>query len=160
MTITVSNASTNFEVDLNRIVARLKINIQDVIPPNAKSLTVIVNGDAQGLSLQSLVPDYATSYYYNVTPVTPGTIPSAIYITIANTTTSFSVEIKSTTGVVTNPSQLGSYTIVADKLISGVTCAANQTTVLTGNLYTGTDQGFTVTYNPAWDPGTPTTINF
>lgn len=160
MSITVSSSSTSFEVDLNRIVARLKINIQDVIPPNAKSLTVIVNSDAQALSVQSLVPDYATSYYYNVTPITPGTIPVAIYITIANTTAPFSVELKSTTGVVTSPSQLNSYTIVADKLISSVTCMANQTTVLTGNLYTGIDQGFTVSYNPAWDPGTPTTINF
>jgi hypothetical protein len=159
-TITVNGSSTSYSIDLARVVAQLQIKIGDIIPANAKSLTVIVTKDAQALALANLSVEYATPYYYNITPVTPGSKFATISLIIANTMTGFNVELKSTDGVVTSPSQIAGYNVVGDKVIQNVTCMQNETTILSGNLFNGTDQGFTITYNPQWDPGTPTTIHF
>jgi hypothetical protein len=159
MSITVSSSAQSFPVSLDRIVGRLEVVIQDAIPANAKSLTVYVNGDAQALQLVNLTPEYQGNYFYNILPVS-GYTNTTVYAIIANTQTSFPVEIKSTDSPIGDTSRFTKFNVLGDKLIPAVTCKANETTVLTGKLYDGTGQGFTITYDPTWDTGSPTTIHF
>lgn len=153
MSITVGSSNASYSINLDRMVAQLEVIVQDAIPAGAKNLTVYINGDASALATLNLAVVNTGNYFYPLTNLVAGTTNTTEYITVANTATPLTIEIKCI--------DAGGTTVFADKTITGVTFQAGATTVLTGNLFSaGSGQGFTVTYDPKWNVGTPTTIHF
>jgi hypothetical protein len=144
--------SISFQVpDSNyRVVAQLKVNIQDAIPANAKQIQVTFSDyqdmrtstgqvDPNALALRRTIQK-------EVKPGATGTMLSAILL---NTKDTFSVEIKCLDA---------NNNVIAVKTVGGVSCKANETTLLTGNLFGTGGTGFNVTYDPTW--GVPTQTGF
>jgi hypothetical protein len=139
ISFTTPDSVYNFTLD--RSVAQLQVKLKDAVPINAKQISLTFK-DYQSIYASNGLPKFDTDVQRTVTMnVTPGTIGTVLSTILLNTLNPFSVEIKCSDAA---------NNVIAVKTVSGVTCRANETTVLTGNLFGSGGTNFNVTYNPAW----------
>lgn len=146
-TLTVSGGNINQNINMNRIVAELSIDILDQIPATATKIVLTVSQDYEYYSFSTQTPNTAVS-----PRTTTFTLPSSVLgtsnyknsIIMLNTITPFTVTIVCYDS---KNDPLGQATI------SNVTLQPNTETILSGDLF-GNSTGFTTTLNHTWDPGT------
>lgn len=129
-----------YNLNLDRVVSQLQVKIKDAIPANAKSISLTFR-DYQSIFASNGLPKTDTDLQRVVTMnVTPGMV-NTVLSTILLNNGPYSVEIK----CIDNAGN-----VLAVKTVSGVTSKANETSVLTGNLFGSGGTSFNITYNPAW----------
>lgn len=154
LSITVGSTGTNtFTASLDRIVAQLEVNIEDSIPAGATVMKIKVINDNQYFDPVAGAPYFGEAFTHTFAAGAVGATNTKYNAIVLNTTTSFSVEIICTDAT--------GNTIYKDKTIPNVTCMANETTIVTGKLFTSSigNAKFSVTYDPEWNP-TPVSIGF
>jgi hypothetical protein len=154
--LTITNGPVNQTVALTRIVSKVEIDFNDVIPANASRLEVEINQDdflyltSNGTPSQ---PDTVT-YHLTIPNSAKGTNTYKVSEIVLNTATPFNVLL---TAYDSNNNVIATHTVI------DVTCTANQRTILTGNFSnsstnnnTGTQ--FNVSVDPSWN--SPTIIHY
>lgn len=152
ITFTVADAVLNEPVALDRITARLQINLQDDIQPNWQKITVSYTDYTYLLNLTLTPPDGYGKTGVTVTkaftPADVGTTGYSIAVETANIIAPFTVTLTLyDTG----------NNIISTKAIDNVVCQSNKITVLSGNVYTNST-GFKISVDTAWH--TPITQTF
>jgi hypothetical protein len=133
-----------YNLTLDRAVAQLQVKINDAIPANAKNIILTFN-DYQSIYAKNGLPRFDKAQQRTVSvSATPGAINTVLSAILLNTISPFNVEIKCTDAA---------DNVLAVTTVAGVSCKANEITILTGNLFGPTGTSFNVTYDPAW--GTP-----
>jgi len=146
ISFTVTTGAVGQNISMNRIVGQLIVNIQDAIPANATSIVLKINATSNTFDLGTALPEkpttvisptYTTLTSTNAnlyTPIVAGATNYKMYNYILNTIAPFTVTITCN----------GDQGIIAQKVISNVSCTANHQTILTGNLFGGAGTGSTV----------------
>lgn len=151
-TITVTDDAITQDVNLERIVGQLQVKILDAIPANVTSLQFTFNDTR--FSIASSSPDANNTYPLIIGGILPdsvkGTTNYSLTSYVANTTASFPVVITAYDA---------SNKVIGTAQVNDVSCLPNTRTVLSGNLFSGSSEGFTVTFNEVWSPDT-TIIHF
>ncbi|WP_299581625.1 hypothetical protein [Mucilaginibacter sp.] len=148
--ITVTG-DVNQDINLNRIVGQLEVDITDAIPATANSISITVDLDDLNFLLNSQTPTQAAKPTYTTT--IPASAKGKTNYTfrnlIGNTATPFNVTI-----VCYDAAKK----VLGTALVTNVTCQKNKRTILTGSLF-GTNNNFTVSLNDTWN-ATPINIPF
>ena len=147
--VTVGSGSTNFAVTLQREVGKLELNIFDNIPATADSLSFTINPELTDKILNSGFNDYgSTQQVITFTEAIPagakGKPNFVMDRIIGNTYLPFTVTIVCKTA---------SNQILGTAIANNVSCVANQRTILSGNLFSGSSstQSFTAKIDTAWN---------
>lgn len=145
MALTVEPSSNSDQtVNLERIVAKLMVNITDAIPANVTTITLTVTSDFDYYYFASALATSTPTkrvFTFSVPAVALGTINYQIQSILVNTVTPFTVNISS----YDSANQL-----LTQVNLSNITCTKNQTTLLSGNLFTGKTP-FQISLNSDWD---------
>jgi hypothetical protein len=145
--LTITNGPVNQTVALTRIVSKLEIDFNDVIPANASRLDVELNKEdfvyltTNGTPSQ---PDTVT-YHLTIPDAVKGTNTYKVSEIVLNTGSIFSVLLTAYDS---------GNNVIATHTITNVTCTVNQRTILSGNFAnTQTNNGtqFTINVDPSWD---------
>lgn len=149
-TITVPGADLNQTVTLTRIVGKLEINIEDPIPATVTKIAATVKNEVFGFNIfyADSVNSYnaAHDYLLFTQNVTAGDVNSKLSTLMFNTRFPFNVELIAYDAA---------NNIIADRIITNISCYKNKKTSLSGKLFGGTSTAggnFVVTINPTWDP--------
>ncbi len=154
-TLNVSNGNSTQTVSLDRIVSEITVDIKDALPPNAKSVGMIVKtgfydrffvGNSTTGPASGLYPLYFTNPILKADSGKTGYKISGLIL--AGSQVSINLYCNDAT-------QLA----IAQKNISNVTTQPNTQTILTGNLFggsgttnSGNTSGFHVTIDTTWNP--------
>ena len=152
--ITVADAAVNQNVNLTRIVSKLEVDFNDVIPANATRVDMFVNKEYFEYGFGTASPQLADTITtrFIVPDSVKGKSNYKITQLLLNTTTPFSVSLTAYDN--TNK-------VIATHAVSNVTCTKNQRTILTGNFsnaVTNNNKGFSITVDPNW--GAPTVVHY
>jgi Fimbrillin-A associated anchor proteins Mfa1 and Mfa2 len=144
--LTITNGPANQNVALTRIVGKLEVDFNDVIPANASRLDIELNKEDFLYFTATGLPGQADTLTYHLTvpDSVKGTSNYKVSELVLNTATPFSVIITAYDA---------SNTVIATHTVTNVTCTKNQRTILTGNFSnapTNTGTNFNVTVNPSW----------
>lgn len=144
--LTVTNGAVNQTVALKRIVAKLEVDFNDVIPANASRLDIQLHDEnfvyypARDTTGR---PDTLT-YHLTIPNSVKGTNTYKVSEIVLNTSTPFNVILTAYDS---------SNAVIATHTITNVTCTKNQRTILTGNFSntpTNNGQQFNVNVDPSW----------
>lgn len=146
--ITISSASVNQNVTLNRSVGKLELQVLDTMPVNADSLVLTVYQDAYSQDLFSGVPmaGFVTSRFSVPVPASAKGKPNFIMDRLVG---SFDSPVTITCKKTDN-------TVIASKGVQDVNFSPNERTILSGDLFTAlashnSSQTFTTKIDTAWD---------
>lgn len=145
--LTVSNGPVNQSVALTRIVSKVEIDFNDVIPANASRLDILLNKeDFVYLTNTGAVtqPDTVT-YHVTIPAAAKGTNTYKVSEIVLNTATPFSVLLTAYDS---------GNNVIATHTITNVTCTANQRTILTGNFSNSQSNSgtqFNINVDPSWN---------
>ena len=153
ISLTVTNADSNQDITLDRIVAKLIINVEDAIPAGATKLTASISPVFKYLWVNGTVPtsppvDSEIGYITLPLAVTGGSTNNSVSTLLYTAAIHFNVTLDCTdaTGK--------SY---AHKVIPDISTEPNKVTLLTGNLFGTTSthgNAFHITINPDWNTTT------
>ncbi|MDN5286997.1 MAG: hypothetical protein JWR38_3271 [Mucilaginibacter sp.] len=157
----------NQNIVLDRIVAQVLVTIEDELPPNVISTSLVVNPVINAYPVNGDKPftNTATKQNQVVVPIPQSQLGTSNYIAktlIFTDGSPFTLTIFAYPVKKINDSTIGlNNTYFAKKDVTGVTAAANKTTVVTGKLFENyhSDGGFHISINPDWNP-TPVTVPF
>jgi hypothetical protein len=131
-------------------VGKLEINIEDPIPATVKKITATVKNEVFGFNIYyaDSVLNYnaARDYLLLTKNVTAGSVDNNLSTLMFNTRFPFNIELIAYDAA---------NNIVADRIITNISCFQNKKTYLSGKLFGGTSTAggnFVVTIDPAWDP--------
>jgi hypothetical protein len=151
--ITVTSSAVSQNVALDRLSAQLVLNVNDAIPADVKKITVSYK-DYQSIKASTgdrLVPQGVTvTNSATIVPANVGKTNYRIVMNTLNNVTPFAVTIKYFKADLNNA--------FATKTVTDVVCNQNVRTILSGNLFTPGNSGFTLTFDPAYN--TPLTTEF
>lgn len=152
--IVVNNAAISQSVTLHRIVSKLEVDFNDVIPANAARVDMFLNKENFEYGFATETPQLADTItsHFTIPDSVKGTANYKFCQLVLNTTTPFSVSLTA----YDNANH-----IIATHAVSNVTCVANQRTILTGsfsNTVINNNKGFSISIDPNWD--TPSTIHY
>jgi len=151
---TVTNSPVDRPINMTRIVSKLEVDFNDVIPQNAARVDLFMSRDDFEYFIGSgspALPDTITTRYI-VPASVKGTSTYKISQLVLNTTTPF---------IVTLTAYDSANDIIAQHAVSNVTCQPNKRTILSGsfsNQAVNNNNGFTVSLDPSW--GSPTTVRY
>ncbi|MDT3404910.1 hypothetical protein [Mucilaginibacter terrae] len=133
-------------ITMDRIVGKVEIAFEYIIPANVRSITVEIMGEKQNFRVNTNVPedDYKRS---NVFQLDESGLPKSNYkisMLVLNTVSPFNVTVTSFGGVATS------------KTIQNVTVTKNTRTILSGKLFSDPASSATVTVNNVWGADNPT----
>lgn len=152
--LTVTSGPVNQTVNLTRIVSKLEVDFNDIIPSNAASVDLFLSKESFQYALGSASPvitDTITTHFA-VPDSVKGTSNYRFSQLVLNTTAPFSVTLVA---------HDASHNILATHVISSVTCQANKRTILSGNFSNqapNNNNGFSVSLDPNW--GTQNTVHY
>jgi len=143
---TVTNGPVNQNLALVRIVGKLEVDFNDVIPANASRLDIHVNDEDFVYDPNSDSPGKPDTLTYHLTiPASvKGTNTYKVSEIVLNTTTPFNVVLTAYDS---------SNAVIATHNIPNVTCTKNQRTILTGNFAnpsTNSGTQFNINVDPSW----------
>lgn len=150
-TLTVTGSDVNQSITLDRIVSQLEVNIQDVIPANAKTITYTYYSEYFYFSLLGSVPVLGNWKGSNNEVERSFTLPDSV---IGKTNLKFSYIVCNTVVPLTNVTincYDASSKIIGQAMINNVTMQVNKKTILSGKLF-GSQNSFNVSIDPVWDP--------
>jgi hypothetical protein len=163
LALTVTNTDSNNNVTLDRITSELTVNVTDQIPLGTKYLTLIITSGAAGsfkvgTGIASLAgPGFIARYVDTLKASDIGTKnyqASFIFLPLSSTIT---VQLTAENQPDGGPAPIV-VNLVGQKVISGITCAPNTQTVISGELFGGNgltgSGGFTSTLDTAWSSTT------
>lgn len=144
--LTVTNGSVNQTIALTRLVGKLEVDFNDVIPANASRLDIQLHNEdfAYDLNTDAPVRPDTLTYHLTIPNSVKGTNTYSVSEIVLNTTTPFNVILTAYDN--TNA-------VIATHTITNVTCTKNQRTILTGNFSNVTvnsGQQFNVSVDPSW----------
>lgn len=149
-TFTVGNSDITVNFQLNRIVADLKVIIQDKLPTNLDHITLAFSKSYWRYNLITMQTDTATdpllnkrSYDYAVADTSVGKPNFMIDFLTINTIAPFTLTISAYDK---------SKNLIASKVITNIKLTTNQKTILTGTLFGGTTNS-----NPGYNASADTT---
>jgi len=150
--MTVINSAVNQDVTLTRIVGKLEVDFNDVIPANAARVDMFLNKEDFTYLPGTMTvgtPDTVTTHF-TVPDSVKGTSNYKFSQIVLNTFTPFSVTLTAYDSA---------NHVISTHAVSNVSCQQNKRTVLSGNFSnSSTPPGFSITLNPAWD--TPTVVHY
>ncbi|MFI5162001.1 MAG: hypothetical protein ACHQHN_12035 [Sphingobacteriales bacterium] len=152
--LTITNGPVNQSVPLTRLVGKVEVDFNDIIPANASRLDIELNKEdfLYFTATASLAQPDTITYHLTVPDSVKGTSNYKVSELVLNIATPFSVILTAYDA---------SNNIIATHTVTNVTCAKNQRTILTGNFSstsTNTGTNFNITVNPSW--GTPNIIHY
>jgi len=145
--LTVSSGNMSQEVTLHRIVGKLELQITDNIPATADSISMTINPELTNKYLQTGLNDAgSTSAIVTFSEAIPASAkgnPNFIMDRIiGNNYESFTVTITC---------KNASNTVLGTTTVNGVTCIANEKTILSGKLFgSNNTQSFTAKIDTTW----------
>jgi hypothetical protein len=163
--ISVGATNTVQNVTLDRIIGKIQLNIEDVLPASIVFITLSVSNGSPNFSIPLSAPAAGTTggsfNYVNVTAADKGkpNYNNIAILALGNSNGTVSVTVSAYTEPY-SPSPGFAY---ATKTISNVTCLPNTITLLTGPLFGGTknnNDGFQPIIDTSWSKTPPITINF
>jgi hypothetical protein len=150
-TITVTNASINQSVILNRIAAQVQIEATDIVPTNIDSVKITFDRDYYYFMMNTLLP--STKFGVSATVLTHVFKPSEKGIANFNISTLFYNTSEAFTVTIVRYPQSR---FVSPVIIKNVTCQSNKTTVLTGKVFENIviPGAFQISFDPVWNTQT------
>lgn len=150
--LTVTDSAVIQNIDLNRVVGQLQVEITDAIPAGTTLIQIQVVSDL-AVAFSTGVPGTDSSTLYVNVPVPASAIGKTnftITTYVANTNGAFTVNLSASnsTGVFTTATA------------NNITCLVNTRTLLSGDLFSDlNNDSFTVSFDKGWD-NNPVTIHF
>ena len=145
--LTVGSGNMSENVTLHRIVGKLELQILDNIPAAADSISMTINPELTNKILQYGVSDAgSTSSIVTFAEIIPASAKGHPNFTIdriiGNVSESFTVTITC---------KNASNTVLGTTTVNGVTCIANEKTILSGKLFGNSNaQSFTAKIDTTW----------
>ncbi|MDN5286999.1 MAG: hypothetical protein JWR38_3273 [Mucilaginibacter sp.] len=146
----------NQNIVLDRIVAQILVTIEDKLPPNVISTSLVVNPAINVYPVNGNTPyfqDFGYKQSQVFVPIPQSQLGTSNY---TSKTLIFTNGSPFTLTIFTYSSVYSNYYVKKD--VSGVIAVANKTTVVTGKLFEDY-QGFHISINPDWNP-TPATVPY
>lgn len=152
--LTISSGNVSQNVSLERVTAKLTINIQDALPSNADHITISVNKEYYDFPFGiSNLAQYGGLGSISPTFVIPssaiGTTNYKMSMLMMNTVTPFTVTIDCYDSA---------YNLIGEAIVNNVSLQPDTQTILSGKLF-GSNTGINAGLNASWDP-TPITVSF
>ncbi|MGN6639432.1 MAG: hypothetical protein ACTHJ8_11020 [Mucilaginibacter sp.] len=152
--LTISSGNVSQDVSLERVTAKLTVNIQDALPSNADHVIISVNKEYYEFPFG--IPNlaqYGAPGSISPTFVIPssaiGTTNYKMSMLMMNTVTPFTVKIDCYDSA---------YNLIGEAIVNNVSLQRDTQTILSGKLF-GSGTGVNTGLNTAWDQ-TPITISF
>lgn len=154
LNLTVSGGDISQNVSLDRVTAKLTINIQDALPSNADHIIIKVSAEYYDFPFGiSNLSQYGAPGLINPTFAIPssaiGTTNYKMSMLMMNTVTPFTVTIDCFDS---------GYNLIGEAIVNNVSLQPDTQTILSGKLF-GSGTGVNTGLNAAWDQ-TPITISF
>jgi len=129
-----------------RIVGKLEVDFNDVIPANASRLDIQLHNEdfAYDPNTDTPVRPDTLTYHLTIPNSAKGTNTYSVSEIVLNTTTAFNVILTAYDSA---------NTVIATHTITNVTCTKNQRTILTGNFSNSagnSGQQFNINVDPSW----------
>ncbi|MFB9844770.1 hypothetical protein [Mucilaginibacter ginsenosidivorans] len=152
--LTVNNGAVSQNVTLHRIVGKLEVDFNDVIPTNAARVDMFLNKEDFEYGFATASPQLADTIttHFVIPDSVKGTSNYKFSQIVLNTTTPFSVSLTA----YDNANH-----VIATHAVSNVTCTVNQRTILSGNFsntVNNNNNGFSISVDPNWS--TPSTVHY
>jgi hypothetical protein len=152
--LTVVDSPINQNVILDRIVGKLEVDFNDVIPQSAARVDMLVRKENFEFGINNGLPQTVNTdtvtFHFPIPASAKGTSNYKISQIILNTGVPFNVTLTAYDN--TNK-------VIALHSVQNVSCQVNKRTILTGNFSnTSPDNSLNVSLNSDW--GTPTTIHY
>jgi hypothetical protein len=143
--LTITSGAVNQNVMLARIVGKLEVDFNDVIPANASRLDIRLNDEdfMYDPSTDTPIRPDTLTYHLIIPDSVKGTNTYKVSEIVLNTTSAFNVVLTAYDN---------SNAVIATHNIPGVTCTKNQRTILTGNFANGTTTNMGTQFNVSVDP--------
>lgn len=152
---TVTNGPVNQTVNLSRIVSKLEVDFNDVIPSNAASVDLFLSKENFQYALGTASPIIADTIttHFSVPDSVKGTSNYTFSQLVLNTATQFNVTLRAYDAA---------HHLLATHEIPNVSCQVNKRTILSGNFsnqgVNNNNNGFSVSLDPNW--GAPITVHY